>query len=355
MPKDGPVLLISDGQGHTSSCLLDEALTWKLGRSENNAIVIRDDAASRRHAIIQKADRGDLYLLDLGSSNGTFVNGERVNTPVILKDNDEITIGAYHLIFHTPKLAGGDESVMGAMGDADSTRVVFSERLVSVLVVDIRGFTRLTRQVDQSVLCKLVRRWFADAARIFREHGSWTLKFIGDAVMAVWLHQDGHELDDILSMFTAIFEFSKTTAALGSKSGFAIPVSFGAGINTGLASVGNAGSGTETDYTALGDAVNAAFRIEDCTRQIGCDVAIGDKTAEYLGETSLVQQYLSNHLLPLKGYEVAATIWAGSFEDVQKLLVSRAQQPGHRQTDTRTEFGTAEPHRTESASTDTLA
>ncbi len=100
--KTGLCLVISDGHGQQTSCPLDDAWTLKLGRSESNAIVLHDDAASRRHAIIQRAEMGELYLLDLGSRNGTFVNGQRVSTPVVLKDNDEIAIGDYRMISGIP-------------------------------------------------------------------------------------------------------------------------------------------------------------------------------------------------------------------------------------------------------------
>src|ERR1700733_15231733 len=125
MSKDGPLLLVLDANGQQSSCLLDDAWTWKIGRSEGNAIVLRDDAASRRHAIIQRADMGELYLLDLGSRNGTFVNGQRVNTPIVLKDKDEITIGDYRLIFRHPTLASmvGEEAVGSVVSGGEQSSV----------------------------------------------------------------------------------------------------------------------------------------------------------------------------------------------------------------------------------------
>jgi adenylate cyclase len=326
MPLDGPLLLITDPKGQLSSCYLEEASTWKLGRGESNAIVIEDDAASRRHAIIQRTETGELYLLDLGSRNGTFVNGQRMVTPSVLKDNDEICIGEYRLVFRNPTVASilGEETLSVLPGDASSaTRVVFSERLVSVLVVDIRGFTQLTQQIDQSVLWKFIRRWFSDASRTVRDHGCWSTKYIGDAVMAVWQHQAGREAAEIMAALAAIIELADSSGALQSKYALPVPLSFGAGVNTGLASIGNAGSGDDTEYTAFGDAVNAAFRIESSTRQINCDLAIGERTIELLGGKSFVQPYLSDRLVTLKGYDQPAKVWAGSFDDLRKLLANQ--------------------------------
>ncbi len=334
MPTDGPQLLITDPNGQLTSCCLEDASTWKLGRGESNAIVICDEAASRRHAIIQRTETGELYLLDLGSRNGTFVNGQRVATPAVLKDNDEISIGEYRLVFRNPTAASIACEALPPMmpGDASSaTRVVFSERLVSVLVVDIRGFTQLTQHIDQALLCKFIRRWFADASRIVRERGCWSIKYIGDAVMAVWQHQSGREVNEIVSALAAIIEFAESSSGLQSKFALPVPLSFGAGLNTGLASVGNAGSGDKTDYTAFGDAVNAAFRIESSTRYIDCDIAIGETSVELLGGKSFVQPYLNDRIVSLKGYDEPARVWAGSFEDLRKLLASHAEQRGQLQ------------------------
>src|ERR1700733_9204420 len=327
MPKDGPLLLITDPKGQLTSYYLEEASTWKLGRGESNAIVIQDDAESRRHCIIQRTESGELNRLDLGSRNGTFVNGQRLVTPSVLKDNDEICIGESRIIFRHPTVASilGEAALSVVPGDASSaTRVVFSERLVSVLVVDIRGFTQLTQHIDQTVLWKFIRRWFADASRIVRDHGCWSTKYIGDAVMAVWQHEVGREAAEIISALAAIVELAESSGGLQLKCALPVPLSFGAGVNTGLASVGNAGSGDDAEYTAFGDAVNAAFRIESSTRQIGCDTAIGERTVELLGGRSFVQPYLSDRLVTLKGYDQPAQVWAGSFDDLRKLLASQA-------------------------------
>ena len=95
-------------------------------------------------------------------------------------------------------------------------------------------------------------------------------------------------------------------------------------MNTGLASIGNAGSGDDSEYTAFGDAVNAAFRIRILARvRFNCDLAIGERTIELLGGKSFVQPYLSDRLVTLKGYDQPAKVWAGSFDDLRKLLASQ--------------------------------
>jgi adenylate cyclase len=224
------------------------------------------------------------------------------------------------VFFRPDRLFAGERTLTGE-DELTRTRVMFSERLVTVLVTDIRGFTVLTQQIGQEVLCKFISRWFSDASSIFRAHGSWALKYIGDAVMAAWLHERADDAGPLLSALSAVAEF----AEISSSARYSLPValSFGAGINTGMASIGNAGSGDQTDFTAFGDTVNAAFRIESVTRRIGSDVAIGQGAINLLGGASSVDAHLKEHALEVKGYEGLMRIWAGSFANVNELRHSR--------------------------------
>lgn len=74
--------------------------TWTIGRSPDNSIVLPDRWASRNHAQLRMTEAGEFYLIDLGSGNGSVVNGERITLPMALKDGDLITIGHSQLEFH---------------------------------------------------------------------------------------------------------------------------------------------------------------------------------------------------------------------------------------------------------------
>lgn len=80
--------------------LLEQAITH-LGRGVENEIVIVSKRASREHANIRRDGRRT-FLDDLGSTNGTFLNGERVLGSVQLRDGDQISIGEIMFIFHDP-------------------------------------------------------------------------------------------------------------------------------------------------------------------------------------------------------------------------------------------------------------
>jgi len=321
-----PQLVITDAEGLQQTLPLDKGITWGIGRGQTGKVVLSDEAASRRHAAIQRTEMGDYYLLDLGSRNGTYIQGRRVTTPVLLKNGDEISIGAHKLVFLNPLTSTAQEKPRANPIPADDdemagTVVMFAERLVTVLIVDIQGFTKLTQDIEQEILCKFISRWFSDASAIFRAHGSWALKYIGDAVMAAWLHEPRAEASQVLSALTAVVEFAGVSSA--ARYSLPVPFNFRAGLNTGIASVGNAGSGDQTEFTAFGEAVNAGFRIEASTRQIGSDVAVGRYTVNLLGGPSSVIPYLRDHAVDMKGYDEPVEVWAGSFADVRDLVASR--------------------------------
>src|SRR5690242_20187094 len=78
---------------------LGEGNTWKLGRNDENNIVLPSEWVSRNHALMQRTEGGEYYLIDMGSRNGTFVNGARVTVPMTLHDGDRISFGDYHITF----------------------------------------------------------------------------------------------------------------------------------------------------------------------------------------------------------------------------------------------------------------
>src|SRR5207247_11296750 len=73
-----------------------------LGRTAASAIVLESPKVSRRHALIHLQNIGEFWLIDFGSSNGTFLNKRRIHQPVRLNDGDEITIGDQLFKFHQP-------------------------------------------------------------------------------------------------------------------------------------------------------------------------------------------------------------------------------------------------------------
>jgi adenylate cyclase len=317
-----PAFLEITGPGGEKKIALEDGATWRMGRSDTNQIVIKQDLISRNHAMIQRMEAGRFYLIDLGSRNGSFVNGARVSVPMALKDSDRIALGDYQMVFHqasTPVAAPSEEEEGGA------TKPLYVTRLITVLVVDIRDFTGISQRVPEGELCQMIGTWFNHASNIMQQHGSWAQKYIGDAVMAVWMHRDrAREAAEIVGVLRALAAFVTATAALPAQLGFAIPLRIGAGINTGFASMGNTGSGIVTDYTALGTTVNAAFRLESATKELACDLAVGEGTFERLKTYPQLESLFQERAANLKGFEGPSRAFAAAFDGILGALPSIA-------------------------------
>ena len=303
---------------------LNTGNAWKIGRTEQNMVVLSDDMVSRNHAMIQQLEDGEFYLIDMGSRNGSFVNGHRLTAPVALRDGDLLSFGEAKLRFHNPAQAAAAQAAAGISSDAPArgeTVALFKRVNVSVLVVDIRGFTVLAQKIDAGLLSRLVSTWFAEADRIIHDSGGMAPKHIGDAVMAVWTHSArGKEDAEILRILRAVAEIARVTDALHHSVGLTEPVRIGAGVNTGVATLGNTGVGSASDYTAIGDSVNVAFRLESASKELRTDLVLGDSTFEYLRQLPSVAAHFRAAEANLKGYDLPVKAWYISFAALSEFL-----------------------------------
>src|SRR5436853_7172409 len=111
--------LETDRSGESLRYDLAEGRVHTIGRSDQNAIVLNNDGVSRFHALVQSCGPGFFLITDRGSSNGTFVNGIRVQTSVLLKNGDRIGIGPDEFVFkstqESPVAQVEDASTQGSM------------------------------------------------------------------------------------------------------------------------------------------------------------------------------------------------------------------------------------------------
>jgi adenylate cyclase len=299
---------------------LTSSKLWKMGRSEQCSIVIDDTTISRTHAMIQCTDSDEYYLVDMGSRNGTFVNERRVSTPVLLRNGDRISLGQTVILFQNPnQVARGTTPI--SIAHVDVTKVLFTRSLITALVVDIRSYTVLSQSIDQGVLCQMIGTWFSEADTIMRKYGCAGQKYIGDAVMAMWLHRSqGQEGAEIIKILRALSEFAKFTTSLSQRFGLPEEVRIGAGLNTGTAAVGNPGTAQVMDFTALGDTVNAAFRLETASKELKADVVLGQNTYDYIKAMPESATRFQGREVQLKGYANPSKTWSTSFAGLGGFL-----------------------------------
>jgi adenylate cyclase len=293
-----------------------------IGRSETNDIVLRGDSASRRHAMLQYSEsEASFYIVDLGSRNGTFVNDARIAKPEVLRSGDRIRVGNTEFTYHqTNEL---ENSTVRRREKSDSTNVVFEQSLITVLVADIRGFTTLSQRLDATILSEVTGTLFRETGKVLHALGAWEQKYIGDAVMAVWLHQKSEpELRDLIAVFQGLSKIAEIAAGLQPRFSLDAPVRFGAAINTGPAAVGNAGSIAFSDYTAVGETVNRAFRLESSTKEVSRDLLIGRRTHEFLNEITPLDAYFTPYMIKLKSYDEPVKAYGTDLPSLPGLIAS---------------------------------
>ena len=311
LPAESEAYLLLEPAGRRFP--LNAGQSWTLGRGDGCTVMLDSRSVSRLHALIQRREGGDYSLVDLGSRNGCFVNGQRVSLPRILGDGDRLAFGDRELQFRTARGRASETAPPGSSTREATTAAIHLQSLATIVVVDIRGFSHLTRSVPEAVLAQTVGTWFLHVGQIAERYGSWARKYIGDAVMAVWVHDDPARLAaDVARALRAVDEIHSATAQIHNQLPLPGPLRIGAGINTGTAIVGGG------DNTALGEAVNAAFRLESATKELGMGVAVGERTYSELhvaGDSPFLRREVE-----LKGYESPRTVWAISFEGLRAFL-----------------------------------
>ncbi len=281
-----------------------------LGRDRNSDIVLADLHASRNHAMIRRIGQGDYYFIDSGSSNGSFINHQRISTPRLLKDGDHITVGRIEMIF---RQSSKEEVAIDTLSMQDTLISDTPEiRQITILVADIRGFTTLSEQVHIRTLTRLMNSWFHQVSDTIFSHEGIVDKFIGDCVFARW-ESDVDQEKTVVQALSAAQMINRLTLEL-SDSFAELPerIRIGVGINTGAASMG-----IGQDNTALGDAVNIAFRLENATKILGADIVLSETAYQYLPA-----KFVENHrqYLRIKGKRDPVRICSLNFGDVEQIL-----------------------------------
>ncbi|WP_273429179.1 CHASE2 domain-containing protein [Chitinibacter tainanensis] len=187
-------------------------------------------------------------------------------------------------------------------------------REVSVLFSDIRGFTTLSESQSPEFMVELLNRYFSRQVAVIFKHGGTLDKFIGDAIMAFW----GAPVDDprhaeraiaaALDMSRELDIFKQELAAQGAQ--FNVEAfDIGIGIHTGPAVVGFIGADSRLDYTAIGDTVNLASRIEGLTKGVSRILVSNDTQIACTASGSQAYDFINQGTHSVKGREQAVTLF----------------------------------------------
>ncbi|HKW53689.1 MAG TPA: adenylate/guanylate cyclase domain-containing protein, partial [Stellaceae bacterium] len=180
-------------------------------------------------------------------------------------------------------------------------------REITVLFCDLRGFTALTERIEPTAMTRLANAFLSAASEAVFVEGGTIDKYIGDALMAFWnapVEQPDHAARACRAALGIIDNLQAVNRELA-REGFE-PLAIGVGINTGPCVVGNFGSRRRFDYSAVGDAVNVASRLEAATKSCGWAILLGDDTAARADGLAS----LPLGLLELRGRARPVAVWA---------------------------------------------
>ncbi|MCK5241940.1 adenylate/guanylate cyclase domain-containing protein [bacterium] len=182
-----------------------------------------------------------------------------------------------------------------------------NQQNVTVLFSDVRGFTSMSEQIPPAQVVELLNEYFQTWTDIIFKHDGMVDKFIGDAVMAIFGTPVAHE-DDPARAVRAALDMKQALEKLNNKwkGEGRRTIKIGVGLNTGEAIVGNMGSQQAMGYTAIGDTVNVASRLESKTKDLGAFFLISESTYQAVKDIVEVKEHAG---IMLKGKAEALSVY----------------------------------------------
>jgi adenylate cyclase len=253
---------------------------FSIGRGADNQLPLQDDRASRRHALIHDRGNEGFWLVDLGSRNGTFCNGRRVQQPSRLQDGDSIQVGASRFTFRQP---GAAPQVPASQRTSELTVLEVRFEDCWLLIGDLIGSTQFVQKADPGQAATLTTEWLRQCQKLIESYGGSVNKFLGDGFFAFWKAAEniseklGPCLDSLRKMQTA--EAPQFRLVLHRAR-----VQVGGGASLG-------------EDNLFGPEVNFAFRMEKLAGNLGEEFLLSEAAATQCGKLWPLED-AGSHTLP---------------------------------------------------------
>jgi adenylate cyclase len=240
-----------------------------FGRTSGNTVVLPTEKVSRRHAMIHEQD-GEFWVVDLGSTNGIQINGERVTHPVQLRAGDHMQMPGTSFTFRQVAEPVTTAKQRRAPPLTQNRRTVADIRVAKcwILLADLQGFTQMSQQLPAEELAPLVGKWVAHCQEILLKERGVLAKFLGDGFLAYWTARDENA--------TAIASACRDFQALQKST--ALP--FRIVLHYGAVSFG--GHSPDASNTMIGPELNFAFRLEKVASRLKLFWIFSDTAASRL-------------------------------------------------------------------------
>lgn len=260
-----------------------------LGRATGNDIVVDSTRASRRHAVIHLQNIGEFWLVDLGSTNGTYLNSRRIPQPLRLANDDHIMIGEAAFTFHQPHNISPEHQTKVA----EATIRGVDHVGCWLLLADVEDFTPLAAQLDIEELAIILGNWLSACKQIIEQRGGSINKYLGDGILAYWRGGES-SVRQIIDTLQALKELQRRK-----NPKFRIVIHFGPVAVGGLVSMG--------EESLMGTEVNLIFRLEKLAGSLKEATTISASAHSRL-EGSISGRSLGSHRL--KGFKDTHELFA---------------------------------------------
>ncbi|MDB6155104.1 MAG: putative adenylate/guanylate cyclase [Chthoniobacteraceae bacterium] len=245
---------------------------------------------------------------EIASANLTSVplidaNQQKIGSMLILEDiTDEkrikSTMSRYMSKEVADQLLQSGETVLGGQ-----------VQRVSILFSDIRDFTTVSEAIGARETVSMLNEYFAEMVDVIFRHSGILDKYIGDAIMALFgaPFHGAQDADNAVRVANDMIVTLRALNAVRTASGHR-PIDIGVGVNTGEAVVGSIGSPKRMEYTAIGDSVNLASRLEGACKTYGVKVLVSEFTLGALTHTPRIREI---DFMRVKGKQQPVAIFEG--------------------------------------------
>ena len=236
-----------------------------LGRAASNQIALPSEMVSRRHAQIQVQHQGEFWLVDFGSSNGTYLNNRRLTQPTRLRHGDRIKLGPFEFVFH---FAQSQETEVSETLGIERTIVDIRHASCWLMVADIINSTQLAKELSLEELPKITGPWASECKGIIERNRGRINQFLGDGFFACW-----HESQEMAKAVSNALEELKRIQ------GQAHPA-FRMVVHYGQVALGGVAFGEEERIS--GPEVHFVFRLEKLAGNLGENRLLSQAAAQKL-------------------------------------------------------------------------
>ena len=194
--------------------------------------------------------------------------------------------------------------------DPSKLKLGGEKREVTILFSDIRNFTSIAENLSPTTLVEILNQFLTPMTDIILKNHGTLDKYIGDAIMAIWnapVDVEDHPKKALLTAYEMLEELKSVNQIFKRK--YDLQIDIGIGINTGFVVVGNMGSAKRFDYTAIGDTVNLASRLEGLNKVYKTNVIFSEFTHDKVDFSDLPFIPVFLDMVKVKGKEQPVKIF----------------------------------------------